>query len=294
MLPMLQFAGDGKEHTSAEVREALARQFALSAADLAQLLPSGRQVIFANRVTWARVYLQKAGLLVSVRRGAFCITGPGHEVLRQPPPRIDIHFLGQFPEFLEFRERRNPAEPGNGATSEAASHDTPEEALEAAYTGIRHGLAEQLLARVKAGTPEAFERLVVELLIKMGYGGTRKEAGEAIGRSGDEGIDGIIHEDRLGLDTIYLQAKKWEGTVGRPEVQKFVGALQGRRARKGVFITTGSFSAEAQDYVSRIDPKVVLIDGRQLSEYMIDFDLGVTAVASYEIKRVDSDYFAEE
>ncbi len=166
--------------------------------------------------------------------------------------------------------------------------------LETAHQQIRNDVAADLVKRIKAAPPSFFERLVVELLVKMGYGGSRREAGKAIGKSGDEGIDGIINEDRLGLDTIYIQAKRWEGTVGRPEIQRFVGALHGKRARKGVFLTTGSFSAEAHDYVSRIDPKVVLIDGRELAELMIDFGLGVTTTAIYEIRRVDSDYFGEE
>lgn len=171
---------------------------------------------------------------------------------------------------------------------------TPEELLDQAYQSIRAELASDLLNRVKQGTPAFFESLVVELLLKMGYGRSRLDAGKAIGASGDEGIDGIISEDRLGLDEIYIQAKKWESTVGRPEIQKFVGALHGKRARKGVFITTGTFSAEAKDYVSRIDPRVVLIDGRALAEYMLDFNLGVTPKATYELKRVDTDYFSEE
>jgi restriction system protein len=155
-------------------------------------------------------------------------------------------------------------------------------------------MAADLLQRVKSCSSQFFERLVVEVLLKMGYGGSRREAGEAIGRAGDEGIDGIINEDRLGLDVIYLQAKKWEGTVGRPEIQKFVGALHGKRAKKGIFMTTGTFSSEAAQYVATIDPKVVLIDGEQLAEIMIDFNVGVSPMASYEIKRIDSDYFAEE
>jgi len=171
---------------------------------------------------------------------------------------------------------------------------TPEEVLENSYQQFRNEIASELLTRVKASSAQFFERLVVELLLNMGYGGSRKQAGEAIGRSGDEGIDGIINEDRLGLDVIYIQAKKWEGSVGRPEIQRFVGALHGKRAKKGVFITTGSFSAEAIDYVAKIEPKVVLIDGRQLAGLMIDFNVGVTPIASYETKRIDSDYFSEE
>jgi len=174
-----------------------------------------------------------------------------------------------------------------------AEPETPEETLEAAHLKMRAGLASDLLSRVKAGSPEFFEHLVVELLLKMGYGGSRRDAGQAIGKAGDEGIDGVISEDRLGLDIVYLQAKKWDGTVGRPEIQKFVGALHGKRAKKGVFITTGSFSADALAYVDHIDPKVVLVDGRRLAEFMIDFDLGVNAAVTYHVERIDSDYFDE-
>lgn len=295
MLPLMRLAGDGREHSLTEARKLLAQQFGLSEDELAQLLPSGSQSVFANRVAWAKTHLGQADLLAAVRRGAFCITDRGLKVLSSPPARIDIRFLQRFPEFVEFRERRGPGTLLAAPTESPNEHDTPEEALEAAYQRIRSGLADQLLQRVKAGSPTAFEHLVLELLRKMGYGGARPDAGEATGRSGDEGIDGIINEDRLGLDTICLQAKKWEGTVGRPEVQRFVGALGGRHASKGVFITTGAFSPEAHDYVARTGaPKVVLIDGRQLAEYMIDFNLGVTTVATYETKRVDSDYFGDE
>jgi restriction system protein len=218
----------------------------------------------------------------------------GRDVLKAPPSRIDIKFLEQYPEFVEFRTPKTETEklPSAVPTSQPEP-ETPEEALEAAHLRMRVGLASELLSRVKAVTPQFFERLVVELLLKMGYGGSRKDAGKAIGRAGDEGIDGVISEDRLGLDMVYLQAKKWDGTVGRPEIQRFVGALHGKRARKGVFITTGTFSAEAAAYVDSIDPKVVLIDGRRLAELMIDFELGANTAATYSVKRVDSDYFED-
>ncbi|MEW5986441.1 MAG: restriction endonuclease [Chloroflexota bacterium] len=294
MLPLLQLAADGKEHTIRDAQAELAVELNLSEEEKAQLIPSGRQPVFYNRVSWAKAYLQQAGLLTSPRKGTFLISQRGREVLASKPDRITIKFLERFPEFVESRsysrkEKSRPAE--QEATNE--DHKTPEESLEDAYQKIRGGLAAELLHYVKNGSPQFFERLVVELLVKMGYGGSRKEAGEAIGHSGDEGIDGIINEDRLGLDVIYIQAKKWAGTVGRPEIQGFVGALHGKRARKGVFITTGVFSKEAIEYVSRIDPKVVLIDGRQLADLMIDFGLGVAPIASYEIKRVDTDYFEQ-
>lgn len=295
MLPLLQLASDGQEHAIREARDRLAEHVALTDHERKALLPSGRQPIFDNRVAWAKSHLHQAGLLTTPRRGHFQISARGRAVLAEHPPTITIKWLERFPEFVQFRSStRREKDVAPEKAAEPEEHLTPEEQLEAAYQRIRSDLATEVLDRVKQSSPQFFERLVVELLVKMGYGGSRKEAGEAIGRSGDEGIDGIINEDRLGLDTIYLQAKNWNGTVGRPEIQKFVGALHGKRAKKGVFLTTGTFSAEALDYVSRIDPKVVLIDGRQLAELMLDFKLGVTPMATYEIPRMDSDYFSEE
>ena len=293
MLPMLQFASDGQVHSIAEAREALAAHFNITEAERGEMLPSGRQRRFDNRVAWAKVYLERGGLLESPKRAHFLISTRGREVLSRKIARIDIGFLTQFEEFGEFRKSRGRSSGENGPPP-APGPETPEETFERAYQAIREELAAELLTKAKGGTPEFFERLVVDLLLKMGYGRSRAEAGRAIGRAGDEGIDGIISEDRLGLETIYIQAKRWSGTVGRPDIQKFVGALHGKRARKGVFITTGSFSADATDYVERIDPRVVLIDGEQLAEYMIDYNLGVTVRAPYELKRVDSDYFADE
>lgn len=296
MLPLLRIAADGMEHSLAEAREVLASEFKLTEADREELLPSGRQSKFANRVAWAKGYLQQAGLVTSPRRGYFQITERGRGILRSPPQRIDIKFLEQYPEFVEFRTPKaslDAARPERTSVEAASGPETPEEALEEAHLRMRAGLASELLNRVKVGSPRFFEQLVVELLLKMGYGGSRKDAGQAIGRAGDEGIDGVISEDRLGLDIVYIQAKRWDGTVGRPEIHKFVGALHGKRAKKGVFITTGSFSGEAVAYVEHIDPKVVLIDGRRLAELMIDFDVGVTTAATYQVKRIDSDYFEE-
>jgi len=184
--------------------------------------------------------------------------------------------------------------PAEKEKTEAGQEGTPEEALEIAYQALRDNLADELLEQIKTSPPSLFEKIVIELLVSMGYGGSRKDAGQAIAKSGDEGIDGIIKEDRLGLDTIYVQAKRWENTVGRPEIQRFAGALQGQRARRGIFITTSDFSKEAKEYPSRIDTKIVLIDGKQLAQFMIDSNIGVTPVSKYEIKRMDSDYFAEE
>lgn len=290
MRPLLELAADRKEHSISEVTEKLARRFKLTEEELAALLPSGRQATFRNRTAWAKSYLTQAGALESPRRGFFQITERGQRLLQESPGRITIKELEQFPEFVQFRSTKHGQET---PPSDHGDKQTPEEMLESAYQRFRGELAAEVLSRVKKASPSFFERLVVELLLKMGYGGSRREAGEAIGKGGDEGIDGIINEDRLGLDVIYLQAKRWEGSVGRPEIQKFVGALHGKRAKKGVFITTGSFLTEAREYVARIDPKVVLIDGEQLSELMIDCNVGVSPVAAYETKQIDSDYFEE-
>jgi len=290
MLPLLQFAGDGKEHTLRESVEKLADVFGLSEEEREVLLPSGQQTVFHNRVGWARTYMKKAMLLDAPRRSYFIISKRGKEVLASNPKRIDANYLEKFPEFVEFKSLKHEKDEEVLPTVS----DTPEEVLESAYLSLRQSLASDILQQIKSSPSRQFERIVVQLLVAMGYGGTLKDAGKAVGRSGDEGIDGIIKEDRLGLDIIYIQAKRWEGTVSRPEIQKFAGALQGQRARKGIFITTSEFSKEAQDYVAKIESKIVLIDGQQFAQYMIDHNLGVTPVANYEIKRIDSDYFIEE
>lgn len=294
MLPLLQFAGDRQEHSLRETIDSLADSFELTDDERKELLPSGQQAVLDNRVGWARTYLTKAGLLQSTRRAHYEITPRGIEVLAGKPTRVDVKYLDQFEEFREFRALKGTRSGGNAtAHSEGDQDTTPEEALETAYGRLRDSLAQEVLMQVKAASPSLFEKLVVELLLKMGYGGSRQDAGRAIGRSGDEGIDGIIKEDRLGLDIIYIQAKRWDANVGRPEVQKFAGALQGQRAKKGIMITTSTFSGEARDYVSKIDNKIVLMDGEELAELMIDHNLGVSPMASYEVKKVDTDYFTE-
>ncbi|MDR4508521.1 MAG: restriction endonuclease [Candidatus Brocadiaceae bacterium] len=291
MLPLLKFSSDQQEHSLREAIDNLADYFDLSDEERRELLSSGQQTIFANRVGWARTYLKKATLFESTRRGYFRITERGINVLKENPQEINAKFLYQFDEFKKFLtiKRKTPEQ-----DKEIEEEKTPEETLESAYQNLRDNLANDLIQQIKLSPPSLFEKIVVELLVRMGYGGSLKDAGKAIGRSGDEGIDGIIKEDRLGLDIIYIQAKRWENTVSRPEIQKFAGALQGQRARKGIFITTSSFSREAQDYVSRIDSKIVLIDGEQLAQFMIDHNIGVTSISAYEIKKIDSDYFTEE
>ena len=297
MLPLLELAGEGETLQLRKAVDILAERFALTDDEKRELVPSGQQTRFHNRVSWARTNLTKAVLLESPKRGFFCITDRGRDVLAEKPSKINNKFLKQFKEFKGSFQQPPPTHVQKvGATElgEEIPADTPEEILQKAYGTLRKNLADDLLETVKKSSPEFFERLVVDLLVRMGYGGSRQEAGEAIGRSGDEGIDGIIKEDRLGLDIIYVQAKRWESVVGRPEVQKFAGALQGQRARKGVFITTSTFSREADGYVENIETKIILIGGPELAELMIDHGVGVATEDTFELKRIDLDYFAED
>lgn len=291
MLPLLQMASDGTVHEVDEAIEHLAECFKLTDDERKEMLPSGTQRSFNNRVIWARSYMKQAKLLEYPGRSQFRITDRGLKILQTNPPRIDIAFLMQFPEFVEFRKgNRKAATKESGSDSE----QTPEEALESSYQSLQESLAQELLDRIKASPPQFFENLVVDLLVAMGYGGSRKDAGQAVGQSGDGGIDGIIKEDRLGLDVVYLQAKRWEGTVGRPVVQGFAGSLAGYHANKGVMITTSQFSSDAVQYARSIGMKIVLIDGEQLADLMIEHGVGVSQVATYTVKRIDLDYFSAE
>jgi restriction system protein len=292
MLPLLKFLSDEQEHALQEAVLYLSKEFSLSQEECQQLLPSGQQTIIRNRVGWARTYMAKAGLIEPVKRGYFKITAKGKNVLGKKPDRIDVRFLEQFPDFLAFRAIHN--KPTEKPDEQLDVKQTPEEALDSAYQRLREDLEAEILDQVKSASPAFFERLVVQLLVRMGYGGNLHDAGQAVGQSGDGGIDGIIKEDRLGLDVIYIQAKRWQGTVGRPEIQKFAGVLQGHRARKGVFITTSDFSKEALEYSDRIESRIVLIDGLRLVKFMVDNNVGVSTSRTYDIKRIDSDYFLEE
>lgn len=291
MFPMLKLIGQRGPINVRDVKESLANELGLSDADRQEMLSSGVQPKFDNRIGWARTHLKYAGLIEYPSRGVYCITERGNTVLKSGITKIDNTYLNQFPGFAEFRKGRGEKEQTVELNPERT--ETPEELLESSHATLRSNLAAELLQALKSSTPSFFERVVVDVLVKMGYGGTRADAGQAVGKSGDGGIDGIIKEDRLGLDAIYLQAKRWDTPVGRPEIQKFAGALQGNRARKGVFITTSSFSSDAKDYVSRIESRIVLIDGVTLADLMIDHGVGVNTVAAYEVKRVDSDYFEE-
>lgn len=297
MLPVLKLAADGEEHKFRQAVEELAEEFNLSTEERNELLPSGSQAVFNNRVGWARSYLKQAGLVASSKRGFFTITRIGTELLSTNPEKIDILVLEQYPEFVEFKNRKKDKSENEAQVEkfiEQESTLTPEDTLASAYKQLRSVLESEVLSSVKEASPSFFERLVVDLLVKMGYGGSRQDAGKALGKSGDGGIDGIINEDRLGLDVIYIQAKRWEGSIGRPEIQKFAGALQGQRARKGLFITTSSFTKEAIEYASLIESKIILIDGEHLSRLMAEHNVGVSTVGRYEVKKLDSDYFDNE
>jgi restriction system protein len=297
MLPLLKLVSDRQEHKYRDLIENLATAFQVTDDERKELLASGNQAIFDNRVGWAKTYLKKAGLLDSPKRATFVITQIGLDTLKKNPDRVDAKYLRQFPAFLEFQNAsRNDNETEEEIIIVETNEQTPEENLDKVYQRIRKSLASELLNRVVELSPIFFERLVVELLVKMGYGGSIKDAGKAIGKSGDEGIDGTIKEDKLGLDIIYIQAKRWRpgNVVGRPELHKFVGALAGQGAKKGIFITTSNFTKEALEYTPKNETKIVLIDGEQLAQLMIDYNLGCTTQQIYELKKIDNDYFGEE
>ncbi|GIW71399.1 MAG: restriction endonuclease [Planctomycetota bacterium] len=293
MLPLLELLQDGKPRTTRQCIEALADRFELTREERSELLPSGQQPVFDNRVGWARTYLKKAGLIDSPRRGVLQISQRGRAVLAERPNAIDIPCLMRFEEFREFRTRQQPGEERRAEPSPPLERADPLEQMERAYSELRTALVEELLRELRGVSPAFFERLVLQILLKMGYGGGLEQAATLVARTGDEGIDGTIHEDKLGLDVIYIQAKCWTNPVGRPEVQKFVGALHGRRARKGVFITTSSFTQEAREYVQHLDPKVALIDGETLARLMIEHNVGVSVKATYELKGIDRDFFED-
>ncbi len=294
MRPLLEEVSDGREYKFRDIIEVLVRRFNLSDEERRELLPSGQQAIFDNRVGWAKTYLKKAGLIDSPRRAILQITDRGKEALKTVPEEINVGYLKRYPEFIDFQSGKKDI--SEEITTEEEENDkTPEESLEASYIKIRKALAQELLNRIIELPPSFFEKLVVELLVKMGYGGSIKDAGKAMGKSGDEGIDGTIKEDKLGLDIIYIQAKRWQpgNVVGRPEIQKFVGALAGQGAKKGIFITTSNFTKDAIEYVPRNETKIVLLDGEQVAQLMIDYNLGVTVQQTFELKKIDSDYFGD-
>jgi len=297
MRPLLNTVSDGEIHTFNDAFEQVCRFFNLTEAELAEKLPSGKQTIIRNRVSWSRTFMNKAGLLVAPGRSQLQITERGVEALKQQPERIDVRYLKQFPEFLEFHTAKPKVATADvsGQAEEVSDPTDPLERLEQAHLEIQNSIANDLLKTIKEQTPAFLEKLVVELMQAMGYGGWSKESGSATQYTADGGVDGLINEDPLGLDTIYLQAKRYtENTIGRPSIQQFAGALDMQRAKKGVFITTSQFSKEATDFVAMIDKQIVLIDGDKLAALMIEYGLGVTTKQSYSIKQIDTDYFTED
>lgn len=297
----MKVTADGAEHSNRELRQQIGAELGLTAEDRKELLPSGRQAVFTNRVAWARVHLVMAGLLEKTGLKTFRITPRGQEVLASNPAIIDLPLLQQFPEYAANRSKP----PGQAAAPSAdrqdvrltdavaVRHQTPEERIQGAFAELRESVIADLLAQLSKVDPFRFEQIVLDLLVRMGYGGSRKEAAAVTKKGGDEGIDGVINEDRLGLDVIYVQAKRWKGNIGRQEIQGFVGALAGKKAAKGIFITTSEFNANAKDYAEGLHQKVVLIGGRRLAELMIEHNIGVAEEHAYRIKKIDSDYFEE-
>jgi len=303
MLPLLEVFADKKEYKKPELVEIISNKFNLTEEERSELLPSEKDYVIWNRVGWAMVYLKKAGLLDTPKRGVYQITESGLNILKLNPQRIDIKYLEKIQTFQEWRNtyRNNWKETSsfdkkdvsNFQQDEFESNKTPEELLDYSYSQLKKELAIELIEKIKECSPNFFERLVVDLLIKMGYGGSRKEAGKVIGKSSDGGIDGIINEDKLGLDTIYIQAKKWENTVPIAQIRDFAGSLLSKKAKKGIFLSTSDFPKSAYDFVSSIEPKIVLINGKELAELMIENGVGVATKMNYEIKKMDSDYFEE-
>jgi restriction system protein len=297
MRPVLTIMADDQDHTRTDVREALAVQFELTDEELQEMLPSGRGKTFTNRVGWAVTYLYQTGLLTRPKRSIYRITSRGHQVLTENLDRVDLKVLAQFEELHEFRAKASTGESKPTAALAVepdGPEQTPEEQMDAAYRLLRSALSAEVLERVKEQTPAFFEQLVLDVLRAMGYGGKDEAAVSRLGQSGDEGVDGVIREDELGLDLIYVQAKRWQNPVGRPEIQKFFGALHGKRASKGVFITTSTFTHEAVSYAESVTPRVILVDGRELARLMIEYGVGVARSRRYEIKRIDLDYFATD
>jgi restriction system protein len=291
MLPIMKVAEDGAEHTARELRKRLADQLALSEEERKELLPSGAQPVFTNRVAWARSHLTMAGLLEKTGRGTFRITERGKQPLASNPSVINLRFLQQFPEYAAARNKTKDEAPTE--TAAAGESASPQERIDSAFSELQETLISDLRGKLASIDPFRFEQLVLDLLVKMGYGGSKKEAAQVTQKTGDEGIDGVINEDRLGLDVIYVQAKRWKHNVGRPEIQNFVGALAGKKASKGIFITTSDFHDNAHDYAAGLHQKVILVDGRRLAELMIEHNIGVAEEHPYVIKKIDSDYFEE-
>lgn len=299
MLPVLRIAAEGESRV-VDVAEQIADDLRLTLEEREELLPSGRQRLLHNRIHWAKFYMSKAGLIASPSRGRFIATDKGRALLATAPERIDVALLMREPEFREFYKDESGATRQSGAVAEsidtAPPSTTPEEQVDAAHAALMAVLRDELLQRILANSSAFFEQLIVDLLLAMGYGGSHKDAAAQLGRSGDGGVDGIINEDRLGLDRIYVQAKRYApgNPVGRPDVNGFVGSLVGLGATKGVFVTTSTFSQPARDYVKHLAQRIILIDGQELADLMIEYGVGVRGYRTVEFKRLDEDFFGEE
>lgn len=298
MLPVLRLAAEGEKRV-ADVVDRIADQFGLTLEEREELLPSGRQRLLHNRIHWAKFYMSKAGLITSPGRGRFVATDAGRALLATGPERVDVSTLMRHASFREFyksegAEAGQQAEPSLARTT--ASIATPEEQIETAFQSVQSALRLELLERIIQNSPAFFEQLIVDLLVAMGYGGSHKNAAAQLGRSGDGGVDGVINEDPLGLDRVYVQAKRYAetNTVGRPDVQGFVGSLVGLGATKGVFVTTSTFSLQARDFVKHLSQRVILVDGQHLAGLMIEHGVGVRLSRAIEFKRLDEDFFAED
>lgn len=296
MLPMLKLLKDNEEHSLQELIKGISDKFKLTEEERKEFLPSGNQAIINNRVGWSRTYLKKAGLLSSPRRTIFKITDKGIEILKSNLEKINVKYLKTLPKFQEWQDTYTNKEKGNTeiiSDKEFTSENTPQELLDYSFQKLTNELSIELIEIIKSCSPEFFENLVVDLIVQMGYGGSKREAGKAVGRSGDGGIDGIINEDKLGLDKIYIQAKRWESIVPIKEIRDFAGALLGQKARKGIFITTSHFPKSAYEYVGNIEHNIILIDGKKLTELMIENNVGLSVQTKYEVKKIDTDYFEE-
>lgn len=302
LLPILEYLKDEQPHRPADTLAYVQTQFPLTEEDLTDRLPNGRTRLM-DRVLWAITYLRKSGLLESISWGVFRITARGKALLAENPKTLDLKDLERYPEYLEFKGRSKAgaksqeqgADPTATQEGPEEVQETPEEELERTYTAIRTRLEGELLDALKTSSPIFFEKVVLALLVSMGYGGSIEDAAKTTKRSGDDGIDGVIKEDRLGLDLVHIQAKRWTSSVvGRPDVQNFAGSLEGQRGRKGVFITTSTFSKEAREFVSRIEKKIILIDGFEFARLCVEFGVGVLDHTSYVVKKIDQEFFNEE
>jgi restriction system protein len=295
MLPILKLAAQGEFSVPMAAIE-IAKNHGLSDAEAEEMLPSGKQRLLHNRIHWAKFYLTKAGLLESPKRGRFTLSEMGKALLKKPPANLNTKYLLTLPVFKEFYGKSEAAQPDGDSGALEPPAATPEEIISDAEKAFNAALRDDLLSRILQNSPQFFEQLIVELLVAMGYGGSRLNAAEQLGKSGDGGVDGVINEDALGLDRVYVQAKRYApgSSVGRPEVQAFTGSLVGLGATKGVFVTTSSFSAQAMDFASRVPQRIILIDGKRLTELMVTYNVGVRSNRVVEFKRLDEDFFAEE